>query len=91
MHSYAAFRLACRLLHSALMVIFLQLRKHHLPQREDQAASSQLIDKPAALPIAGDSRQLTSIQLGVMLLGRKGKATWLLRAVILKWQAVIMR
>ena len=36
--SYAGFRLTCRI--AALMMILVQLRKRHLPQRDDQAASS---------------------------------------------------
>ena len=40
--SNAAFRLACRI--AALMVIFVQLRKRHLPQRDDQASSVKPID-----------------------------------------------
>ena len=35
--TYAVFRLARRI--AALMMIFVQLRKRHLPQREDQAIS----------------------------------------------------
>ena len=35
---YAAFRLACHI--ATLIVIFVQLRKHHLLQREGQAVSS---------------------------------------------------
>ena len=40
----AAFRLACCLPHCRfeLMVIFVQLRMHHLPQRKDQTARSML-------------------------------------------------
>ena len=38
--TYAACRLACRI--AALVVIFVQLRKRHLPQREGQAVSSVL-------------------------------------------------
>ena len=43
-YSYAAFRLACCAAHciAALMMIFVQLRKRHLPQRDDQEASSVL-------------------------------------------------
>ena len=47
------------------MVIFVQLRKCHLSQREEPAVSrsSQSIDNLAALLKATDRRQLTSIQL----------------------------
>ena len=38
MYPYAGFRLTCRI--AALMMILVQLRKRHLPQRDDQAASS---------------------------------------------------
>ena len=38
--TYAAFRLACCI--AALMVIFVQLRKRHLPQRKGQVVSSVL-------------------------------------------------
>ena len=37
-YPHAGFRLACCI--AALMMIFVQLRKRHLPQKDDQAASS---------------------------------------------------
>ena len=60
--SHAAFRLACRL--ATLMMIFVHLRKLHLPLRDDQVASSILpINDLAALPTVADHIQLTLIQL----------------------------
>ena len=68
------------------MVVFVQLRKSHLQQREDQAVlkQRQSIDILAALHTAADRRRLTSTQLQ-----SDAKAAWRLRAATLKWQAVI--
>ena len=49
---------------AALMVIFVQLCRHHLPQRDDKAANSVLLINqwPVALPTVANRRQLNSIQ-----------------------------
>ena len=86
------------------MVIFVQLCKHHLPQRGDQAVSSVNHRQPrrfaqngTALPKTADCGQSTSIQLerdaalwkGQSGLSEKAKAAWLLRALTLKRQAMV--
>ena len=73
-------------------MIFVKLRKRHLPRRRDQAVISvKPINNLAAFPKAADRRQLTYIQLEAMPLGEKAKAAWPLRAATLKQQAVITR
>ena len=48
------------------MVIFLQLRRRHLPQKtKRQVTSCQQIDNPNCLPKVTDRRQLNSIKLKI--------------------------
>ena len=90
---YAAFRLACCI--ATLMMIFAQLCKRHLPQRDDQAASSVLpIYRSITFPLC-PPRQIADSWIlfssGVMPLGDKAKAAWPLRAATPKQQAMITR
>ena len=78
-------------------MIFVQLRKRHLPQRDDQAASSgkqRQANRSITLPLC-PPRQIADSWIlfnsGAMPLGDKAKAALPLRAATLKQQAMITR
>ena len=75
-------------------MIFVQLRKRHLLQRDDQAASRRLANKSITPPLC-PQWQITyswlQFILGAMPLGDKPKRRWPLRAVTMKGQMMIMR
>ena len=81
----AAFRIA------ALMVIFVQLRKRHLPQGEDQAMSSVLPINQYPRRFAHSGKSQTVDFYSTLERCEKTRATWLLRVATLKWQVVITR
>ena len=79
------------------MMIFVQLRKRHLPQRDDQAASSgkqRQANRSITLPLC-PPRQIADSWIlcnsGAMPLGDKAKAALPLRAATLKQQAMMTR
>ena len=79
------------------MMIFVQLRKRHLPQRDDQAAGSgkqRQANRSITLPLC-PPRQIADSWIlfnsGAMPLGDKAKAALPLRAATLKQQAMITR
>ena len=82
---------------AALMMILVQLRKRHLPQRDDQAASSgkqRQANRSITLPLC-PPRQIADswilFNLGAIAAWWKAKATLPLRAATLKQQAMITR
>ena len=87
-HTNAAFSLARCI--ATLMVIFVQLRKRHLPQREGQAVSNFLPINLYSCRFARSGRSQTVLfNFEAMPCGEKARAAWLLRAATLKQQAVI--
>ena len=79
------------------MMIFVQLRKRHLPQRDDQAASSgkqRQTNRSITLPLCPDRQIADSWILfnsGAFAARWKAKAVLPLRAATLKQQAMITR